>query len=116
MLFTPMSCFSVESDGKVSSIIRFLEKSDEYQRKCCRIESQNALEMLHYARQYSKIGLHMDKIQTFLFHEVDMGNIYLCSDVNMSCPRMDIWCLKSIRKCQDEILACLLPIKIGNVG
>jgi hypothetical protein len=66
-------------------IVRFLEKSSEYQRKWLRIDTKIALGLLHYAGQYSKIGLHMDKIQTFLFHEVDMGNIYFCSRTDINC-------------------------------
>jgi hypothetical protein len=30
-------------------------------------------------------GLHINRIQTFLFHEVDMGNIYFCSNTDINC-------------------------------
>ena len=32
--------------------------------------------VVKYARQQSNIGLRIDKIQTFLYHEVDTGNFY----------------------------------------
>ena len=32
------------------------------------------------------------EIPDILFYGVDMGNIYFCSDVNISCSRMDIEC------------------------
>ncbi len=42
ILFTPWSCFLEEPDGKVSLIVRFLEKSREHQRKWSHIESKIA--------------------------------------------------------------------------
>jgi len=49
------------------------------------------------ANQYTHGGqdmmmsmMYIDRIQTFLFNEVDMGNIYFCSDLYIICSRMDI--------------------------
>jgi hypothetical protein len=73
MLFIAMSCFPIRSDGQVSLIVRFLEKSSEYQRKWLRIDTKIALELLHYAKQKLKTGLRSNGILAILCHKVDMG-------------------------------------------
>jgi hypothetical protein len=50
------------------------------------------VELLYYAKQKAKTGLQSSGIQTVLCCKVDMGNIYFCSDVDISCSRMDTQC------------------------
>jgi hypothetical protein len=70
-----MSRFTIRSDGQVSLIVRFLEKSSEYQRKWLRIDTKIARELLYHAKEKLKTGLHTNGILAILFHKVDMGNI-----------------------------------------
>ncbi len=52
-----MSCFHIRSDGQVSLIVRFLEKSNEYQRKWLCIDTKIAWELLNYAKEKLKTRL-----------------------------------------------------------
>ena len=61
-------------------------------------------------------GLQSNRILAILFCNVDMGNIYFCSDAYISCSRMDIWSRISVGQPQVIILAYFLLIKIENVG
>jgi len=79
-----MSCFLIESDGKVSLIVRFLKKNNEYQRIWLCIDTKIARELLNYAKEKLKTRLRSSRILAVLFYKVDMGNIYssnsTCSD------------------------------------
>jgi hypothetical protein len=40
----------------------------------------------------------IDKIQNILFHGVEMGNMYYCSNTDISCSKMNIYCFTCIKK------------------
>ncbi len=68
-----MSWFPIRSDGQVYLIVRFIEKSKEYQREWRRIDSKIAWELLYHAKQKVKTGLQSNGILAILFRKVGMG-------------------------------------------
>ena len=79
-----MSYFSIQSEGHVSLVPGFLEKSSKYQRTWLCIDTKMAWEPLYYAKQKVENGLLSNGILVIQCHKVNMGNIYssdsTCSD------------------------------------
>lgn len=51
-------------------------RADLVQNTQIKFRTNEDMIVVKYARQQSNIGLRIDKIQTFLYHEVDRGNFY----------------------------------------
>jgi len=77
-------------EGQVSLVPGFLKKSNKYQRTWLHIDTKIAWELLYHAKEKLKTRLQSNRILAIICHKVDMGNIVLCSDVYISCSRMDI--------------------------